>query len=89
MSSRIILHGRRLRLSPTQAHTLSLLLAHRGQQVSEADLQRPVLPASSAALAKAISRMREVVRPHGYAIYRVVGHGFVLLEEPETEDRRP
>lgn len=86
MSSHIILHGRRLRLSLTQAHTLSTLLAHLGQLVSEADLQRPVLPGSSAALAKAMSRIREVVRPHGYAIYRVVGHGFVLLEEQEAED---
>jgi DNA-binding response OmpR family regulator len=85
MSSQIILHGRRLHLSSTQADRLSSLLARPGQLISEGDLQHPVLQESSAALAKAISRLREVIRPHGYAIYRVVGHGFLLVEEEEEE----
>ena len=36
------------------------------------------------ALRTPISRMREVIRPHGYAIYRVMGYGFVLVEEEEN-----
>jgi DNA-binding response OmpR family regulator len=83
VSSRIILNGRRLRLSPKQAYWLSTLLAHSGQLVSESDLQGVVLSGSEASLSRAISRIREVVRPHGYAIYRVVGYGFVLVEEEE------
>ena len=86
MGSHIILHGRRLRLSPSQTHRLSTLLAHSGQLVSEEDLQRAIPPGSDTTLAKAISRMREVIRPHGYAIYRVVGHGFMLVEEEEEEN---
>ena len=83
MSSQIILNGRRLRLSPRQARWLSTLLARPGRLVSESDLQDDVPPGSGTSLTRAISRIREVIRPHGYTIYRVVGYGFVLVEEEE------
>jgi DNA-binding response OmpR family regulator len=87
--SHIILHGRRLRLSPVQESRLTTLLAHSGHLVSDRALH-PVSSASGsgsdAQLAKAISRLRQLIRPHGYAIYRVVGRGFVLLAEQEREE---
>lgn len=84
MSSQIILHGRRLRLSPTQAQRLSTLLAHSGRLVSGEDLQLADPAQSKAALARAISRIREAIYPHGYAIYPVPGYGFMLVEEEGT-----
>jgi DNA-binding response OmpR family regulator len=88
----LILHGRRLRLSATQTRRLSALLAHPGRLVRGQELQveapASASAASAAMQAKAISRMREVLRPHGYDIYAVVGRGFLLapLEEPEGKE---
>jgi len=77
----IILHGRRLSLSPTQAQILVALLARPGRMVAEADLltsrQR-----TGRRLTRAISRLRPVVEPHGLAIYRVQGAGYLLTEAP-------
>ena len=84
MSNHIILHGRRLRLSPTQAQRLATLLAHPGRLVSGKDLQLAAPAVSKAALARAISRIREAIHPHGYAIYPVPGYGFMLVEEEGT-----
>lgn len=86
MSSQIILNGRRLRLSPRQARRLSTLLAHSGHLVSDRALQQAASSGSGTALAKAMSRLRDIIRPHGYAIYRVVGQGFVLLPEEEQRE---
>lgn len=83
MPTDIILHGCRLRLSPIQMRWLSTLLSRPGQLVRDTDLQPAVTSRSDGALVKAMSRMRERIHPHGYAIYRVVGHGFVLVEEQE------
>jgi DNA-binding response OmpR family regulator len=92
MRSQIILHGRRLRLSPTQAGRLSTLLAHPATAVSWTQLRHPGRPESAAALARAISRLRAVLRPHGYDIYAAGGRGFLLapvslpLEEPAGKE---
>lgn len=76
----IILHGRRLRLSHTQARLLAVLLARSGQFVADCDL--PVQGDNPLWLQ--ISRIRSVVAPHGLLIYRVRCHGFVLLAREET-----
>ncbi len=87
MNGQITLHGRRLRLSATQARRLSALLARPGHLVRVTQVGHPACPESAAGLAKAISRLRGVLQPHGYDIYAVVGRGFLLapLEEPEPE----
>ncbi|MGB8343320.1 MAG: helix-turn-helix domain-containing protein [Ktedonobacteraceae bacterium] len=77
----IILHGRRLALSPTQAQVLEALLAQRGRPVADADLLTP-RQRTGRRLTRAISRLRPVVEPHGLAIYRVQGAGYLLTEAP-------
>ncbi len=92
MRSEIILHGRRLRLSASQARRLSLLLAHPGHLVCATQVGHPARPESALVLAKAISRLRNVLRPHGYDIYAVPGRGFLLAplltlgEEPAGKE---
>jgi DNA-binding response OmpR family regulator len=81
--SQLLVHGRRLRLSAVQESRLTTLLAHTGSLVSDTALSAS---GSGAHLAKAISRLRAIIRPHGYAIYRVVGQGFVLLAEEKQEE---
>ncbi len=87
--SYIILHGRRCALSATQAQRLSALLERPGQLVSERDVAACAgSPQARVALARAMSRIRGVLRPHGYDIYALPpGRGFLLapLEEPEPE----
>ncbi len=85
MHTDIIVHGCRLRLSPMQMRWLSTLLSRPGKLVRDADLCPAVPSGSNGALAKAMSRMRERIHPHGYVIYRVVGHGFVLVEEQQED----
>ena len=84
--SQLLVHGRRLRLSAAQESRLTTLLAHTGSLVSDRALHPVSASGSGAALAKAISRLRAIIRPHGYAIYRVVGQGFVLLAEEKQEE---
>jgi DNA-binding response OmpR family regulator len=86
--SQLLVHGRRLRLSAAQESRLTTLLAHTGSLVSDRALHPVSASGSGAHLAKAISRLRAIIRPHGYAIYRVVGLGFVLLEEKQEEGQR-
>jgi DNA-binding response OmpR family regulator len=84
--SQLLVHGRRLRLSAAQQRRLTTLLAHSGHLVSDRALQQAAAARSRTALAKAMSRLREIIRPHGYALYRVVGQGFVLVPEEEQRE---
>ena len=79
-TSSIVLHGRRLRLSPVQARLLAALLAQPGRLVEES-----ALPRRGPALQLQVSRLRPVVAPHGLAIYRVPQRGFVLLTRAERQ----
>lgn len=76
----IILHGRRLRLSETQARLLELLLSQQGHVVADAELHA-VLPHDR--LLPCMSRIRPVIKPYGLVIYRVVGAGYLLAQEEE------
>ena len=73
----IVLHGRRPRLSPAQARVLAALLARPGQLVAESEL---LLPGDRRRLLRRVSRIRPVIEPHGLAIYRAGGAGYLLLE---------
>jgi len=76
----MLLHGRRLPLSPTQVRLLAALLAQPGRLVEEG-----ALPRRGPALARQISRLRSVVAPHGLVIYRVPQRGFVLLTHAQEQ----
>jgi len=77
----IILHGRRLSLSPAQAQVLEALLAQRGRPVADAALLAQH-DFDRRRLTRAISRLRPLVEPHGLAIYCVQGAGYALMEVP-------
>lgn len=77
--SAIVLHGRRLRLSETQARLLALLFAQPGQVVADRHL-----PAQGRALQLRMTRLRAALAPHGLVIYRVQRAGYRLVREEET-----
>jgi DNA-binding response OmpR family regulator len=74
----IVLHGRRLRLSETQARLLAVLFAHQGGVVADRDL-----PARGRALRLRMTRLRAALAPHGLVISRVQGAGYRLVREEE------
>ncbi|MGB8343323.1 MAG: hypothetical protein WCD86_00480 [Ktedonobacteraceae bacterium] len=71
----IILHDRRLRLSPAQAQVLTVRLTRRGPFVAnqEWDARDPE---------RVIAQLRSLVEPHGLAMYRGMGAAYLLLEAP-------
>jgi DNA-binding response OmpR family regulator len=71
----VILHQCRLRLSPAQARWLARLVARPGRLVADSELRSDQLTW------KEIGTIREAIRAHGFAIYRVKHRGFVLLSE--------
>jgi len=79
----IILHGRRLRLSETQARMLAVLLASPGYVVPDAELLRLVPGTTLLQLKKRIRTIHAAMVPHGMAIYRAEQYGFVLLTPEE------
>lgn len=81
----IIVHGRRLRLSETQARMLAVLLAFPGYVVPDAELLRLVPGTTLLQLKKRMRRIHEAMVPHGMAICRAEQYGFVLLTLEERD----
>jgi len=84
----IILHGRRLHLSATEARLLACLLEQQGRVVSLEALSREAYGrawenALTNRLRKHISQIRSRIEPHGLALYCAERRGYVLLSEEQ------
>jgi DNA-binding response OmpR family regulator len=85
-SPTILLHGRHLPLSETQARLLSVLLTCPGHVVPDAELLQLVPGVTLLQLKKRIRTIHEVMVPHGMTIHRAEHYGFVLLTAEERGD---
>lgn len=85
----IILHGRRLSLSATEAHLLACFLEQQGRVVSLETLARKAYGCAweqtfANRLCQHISRIRSIIAPHGLALYPAQCQGYILMAEEQS-----
>lgn len=84
----IILHGRRLSLSATEARLLACFLEQQGQVISLEALSRKAYGRAweqtlTNRLCHHMSRIRSIIAPHGLSLYPAQYQGYILMaEEP-------
>lgn len=84
----IILHGRRLRLSETQARLLSVLLARPQQVIADAEFLQLLPGTTLTRLNRRMTQLHATVVPHGLEIHRGKQYGFVLVLAKAWEEER-
>lgn len=84
----IIMHGRRLSLSATEARLLACFLKQQGQVVSLEVLSRKAYGRAweqtlTNRLCHHMSRIRSIIAPHGLSLYPAQYQGYILMAEEQ------